>query len=550
MTVEQAQDALAQAEWEQALSLARASGPGAEALDVIAEACWWLGRLDDCIAAREDAYQGYDVSGDAVSAGRLAVRLWEHHMIAMRPAIAGAWLRRARRQLEGHPETVEWGNLVLREAETAHGSGNLDRAAHLAGDVLVLGRRLRSFDLEAEALQTLGRVLIDNGRVEEGLVHLDEAMLCAVEGRLSPYSTGKVQCSMISACEQLGDLRRAAEWTDATLRWSERHPLAMWPGICRVHHASLLTQRGDWVAAEREARRACQELEGFHVANVAAGWVEIGEVRRRLGDLVGAEQAFGKAEKLCGQQAPGLALVRLAQNRIEAATSLIARLLAEQTWNALARARLLPARVQVAVAANDLATAAAASEELARTAADHRSPLLTASALTARGRVDLARGLPTDACANLQQALQLWYRLEVPYEVATTRLLLSQALRGCGDEDAAMRSLAQAAEIFEQLGVRSEVALPAGLTEREAEVLALVAEGRTNRQIAQALFLSERTVARHVSNIFTKTGVSSRTGAAAFAYGHSAELAQNSGSGPLSRRTSAPRATRESTKPA
>ena len=199
-------------------------------------------------------------------------------------------------------------------------------------------------------------------------------MLSAVEGRLDPFTTGKVYCSLISACEELGDLRRAAEWTDATLRWSERHPLAMWPGICRVHHASLLQLRGDWDAAEREARQACVELDGFHVPNVAAGYIEVGEIRRRLGDLDGAEEAFAKAEELCGQQSAGLALVRLAQRRVDAATAIITRMLAEQTWNQLARGKLLPARVQIAVAADDLDAAAEAVDELERIAAELRQP--------------------------------------------------------------------------------------------------------------------------------------------------------------------------------
>jgi DNA-binding NarL/FixJ family response regulator len=458
----------------------------------------------------------------------------------VRSAIAGAWLRRGRRALEQHTGTSEYVALLLREAEVAHGGGDLVVAEELAREAHALARRLRSLDLEAEALQAMGRVLIDGGRPAEGLAHLDEAMLTAVEGRLSPYTTGKVHCSMISACEELGDLRRAAEWTDATLRWSENHPFAMWPGICRVHRASLLQQRGDWPAAEREARRACSELDGFHVPNVAAGYVEIGEIRRRLGDLAGAEEAFAKAEALCGHQSAGLALVRLAQHRIDAAQAIIARMLGEQTWNRLARGKLLPAQVQIAVAAGDLATAADAASELEEIAAGSGSPALAAAALSARGRLRLAQGDSAAACATLQQAVQEWMRLEVPYEVATARLLLGQACRTCGDDDAAAASLAQAAEIFERLGASLDAvglqepdgpsALPAGLTGREAEVLALVAAGRTNREIATALHLSERTVARHLSNIFTKIGVSSRTAAAAFAYEHA--LARNApGSG-------------------
>jgi ATP/maltotriose-dependent transcriptional regulator MalT len=542
------QDALAQCDWAEALALADGPADDPDLLDAAAEAQWWLGRLDECIEAREQAYRGYEDRGELVAAGRVAVRLWEHHLMKLRPSIAGAWLRRARHALEDQAECVELGALVLREVEISHGSGDLTGAAAHARDVLALARRLRSADLEAEAQQTLGRVLLDAGEVDEGLGSLDEAMLSAVEGRLSAYSTGKVLCSMISACEQLGDLRRAAEWTDATMRWSEKHPLAMWPGICRVHHASILQQRGDWAAAEREARRACEEIEGFHLPNVAAGWVEVGEVRRRLGDLTGAEEAFARSEALTGQQCAGLAMLWLAQGRVAAAATLISRLLEEQSWNALARGRLLPARVQIAVAAGDLDAAEQATSELERIATDHRSPLLGACALSARGRLQLARGECPVARTTLRHALERWHELEVPYEVATTRLLLAQACRACGDDDEAARSLALAAEVFDRLGVlSSDAGLPAGLTAREVEVLVLVAEGSTNKQVADALFLSERTVARHLSNIFVKTGATSRTAAAAFA--HAQGLAQKSGSGPASRRTSAPSKTRESTKP-
>ncbi len=514
-----AREALTRCDWEQARALAAGSTNDPDLLDTEAEAQWWLGRLDECISAREAAYRLFEQRGDAVAMGRIAVRLWEHHLMKVRPSIAGAWLRRARRCLENQPECVELGNLVLREVEGWHGAGELERAAAGARDVLALGLRLGSADLEAEAQQALGRVLIDAGELDAGLGTLDEAMLSAVEGRLSPYSTGKVLCSMISACEQLGDLARAAEWTDATMRWSEQHPLAMWPGICRVHHASILQQRGDLVAAEREARRACAEIDGFHVWNVAAGWVEVGEIRRRLGDLDGAAEAFDRAEALTGQQSAGLAMLWLAQGRLPQAAALISRLLEQQAWNALARGRLLPACIQIAVAAGDLEAAEAATVELEGIAAAHRSPLLGAAALSSRGRLQLARTECPAARSTLRSALERWHELEVPYEIATTRLLLAQACHACGDEEEAARSLAHAAEVFDRLGVvTADRVLPAGLTAREAEVLVLVGEGCTNRQVADRLFLSERTVARHLSNVFTKTGVTSRTAAAAFAF--------------------------------
>jgi DNA-binding CsgD family transcriptional regulator len=541
-----ARAALLAGDWERALELS-VGAVSAELLDVRAEAHWWLGDLDACIEAREAAYALFEAEGDLVDAGRLAVRLWEHHVMKTRPSIAGAWLRRGRRALEDRPECPEVGALLLREAEVLHGSGDLARAKDVITEAHALSRRLRSLDLEAESLQALGRVLLDEGALEEGMAHLDEAMLLAVEGRLSPYSHGKVFCSMISACEQLGDLRRAAEWTDATMRWSESHPRAMWPGICRVHHAALLQQRGDWVAAEREAERACDGLAGFHVPFAAAGWVEIGEVRRRRGDLDGADRAFTTAEQLSGAVPPGLALVRLAQGRVDEASSLVRRLLAAETWNALSRGRLLPAQVEIALAAQDLSTAEWATTELERIARDFRSPVLQAAALTARGRVELHEKEWAMACVTLQQAVTAWHALEVPYEVATAQALLATGCRGCGDDAAAAQSRAQADAILTRLGVVAPTGLPCGLTAREAEVLVLVAAGATNRQVAEQLFLSERTVARHLSNVFVKTGVSTRTAAAAFAFEQG--LAQKSGSGPASRRTSAPSDTSESTKP-
>ncbi len=542
--LEGARSLLASWAWAGALDAARSADvpfgrAEADRLDIVAETSWWLGRMDDCIDAREQAYALYDAQGNGLCAGRCAVWLWEHHKLKARPSIAGGWLRRARTALEADTESVEFGDLMLREAEVAHGSGELDLATVLARDALALGRKLSSVDLEAAALQTIGRLLIDAGNLTDGLGHLDEAMLFAVEGKLNPYTTGKVYCSLISACEQLGDLSRAEEWTDATLRWSDDHPMAMWPGICRIHHAALLQLRGDWSAAEREARRGCTELDGFHVPNVAAGYIEIGDIRRRLGDLEGAEAAFATAEELCGQQSAGLALVRLAQRRVDAATAIITQMLEDHTRNRLARAKLLPARVQIAVAAQDLDAAIAAADELELIVTECDSPALLAAALSTRGRLQLAQGDDHTACATLREALRHWQQLKVPYEVATVRLLLGQACRGCGDEDAASSSFASAAAIFDRLGatldsrhiqdLTSSASLPADLTAREAEVLSFVASGRTNRDIAAALHLSERTVARHLSNIFTKIGVATRTAAAAFAYEH--DLAQPASSG-------------------
>ena len=388
-------------------------------------------------------------------------------------------------------------------------------------------RRLRSTDLEAEALQTQGRILIDRGHVDDGMAHLDEAMLFAVEGRLGPFATGKVYCSLIAACEELGDFDRAAEWTDATLRWSQQYPFAIFPGICRLHRAIVLKRRGVLGAAVEEAARACEELRDSHVANSAAAWAEVGDIRRRLGQLDQAEGAFARSQEVSGSPCGGFALLRLAQGRIEEALTIITSCVAQQS-NPLGRARLLPMLVQIALGAGDLDTAHRALSELETTVATFGTSSLLATERSTRGRLMLADGDPA-AAAALQQAVDAWRGLGVPYEEATARTLLGQALRVAGDEAGASASFHAAAHLFDQIGAGldarealgdTEPALPAGLTVREAEVLRLVAGGLTNNEIATELFLSPKTVSRHLSNIYTKIGVSSRASATAFAVEH------------------------------
>lgn len=496
--------------------------------DLLAEASWWLGRLDESIAAREIAYRTYDDLGDRRSAGQSAVWLYETNAIVARPVIAGAWLRRARRALEDDVECVEHGALLLREAETGHGRGDLDQALTLANQAIALARRLRSADLEAEALQTAGRVLVDQGDVTEGMGHLDEAMLLAVEGRLGPYSTGKVYCSLISACEELGDLDRAAEWTAATLDWASQHPFAIFPGICRVHRAVVLKRRGALAEAEREALRAGEELIGSHLGNSGAAFAEVGDIRRRLGELDRAEEAFDRARELCGRPCGELALLRLAQGRTDAAMAIVTGCL-EETTAKLARARLLPIQVHVAVAAGDLAAAAAALVELEAIATTYNTPMLHAATLASRGRLALAGQNTAAARTALEQARDRWQALDVPYEVATTLTLLGQARRDAGDEAGAAAAFEAAVEQFDDIGAHLDArlvlgdtptSLPAGLTEREVEVLRHVADGLSNNEIAERLFLSAKTVSRHLSNIYTKIGVTSRAGATAFAFEH------------------------------
>jgi ATP/maltotriose-dependent transcriptional regulator MalT len=502
----------------------------AERLDLLADAAWWLGQLDECTRAREAAYRLYDDLGERRAAGQCAVWLYEHDAFRGHTAIAGAWLRRARRSLEGDDECVAYGALLLREAEVAHGQGQFAEALAIAERVIEIARGLRSFDLEAEALQAAGRVLIDEGELAEGLARLDEAMLFAVEGRIGPYSTGKVYCSLISACEDVGDYDRAAEWTDATRRWADDHPFSIFPGICRVHRASVLKRRGSLLEASHEAERACEELQGGRPVASAAAWIEVGDISRRLGELERAEAAFAKAQEVSGSPCSALALLRLAQGKIDTAKAIIEGCM-ERVEAPLARVALLPTYVQVAVAAADLDRASAAVAELESLLERFDSPGGQAALRVAHGRVLLASADPDGARVALQDALERWRHLDVPYEAATTGTLLGQALRDCGDDEAAAAAFRMAAALFDHIGARaiadaptgatlSTETLPAGLTDREVEVLRLVSAGLTNRDIAAALFLSAKTVSRHLSNIFTKIGVTSRAAATAYAFEH------------------------------
>jgi ATP/maltotriose-dependent transcriptional regulator MalT len=503
----------------------------AERLDLLAEAAWWLGRLEECIEARQAAYDAYNSCGLPRRAGMCAVWLYQDHCLRGRPAAGSAWLQRARRALDDDTSCFEYGALLLREAEVAHGHGRLDEANELAEQARTLGRTLPSTDLEAEALQTLGRLYIDTGRPVDGLRHLDEAMLLAVEGKLGPYATGKVYCSMISACEELGDLRRAAEWTEATASWAARHPYAIFPGICRVHRAVVLDRRGALEEAEREATRACGELLNSHLPNAVSAYAHVGDIRRRLGDLDGAETAFARARELSGRDCAGTALLRLAQGDLDEAQRIIKSCLAGEPPYRVGRAGLLNAAVQIAVAASDLVTAAAAVHEMESLADRFHAPMLEAMAVLARGRLELAEGRPSSAAATLQAAARQWEELEVPYEVASATTVLGQAYRETGDEDAAQEAFTRARENFERIGARLLAGsfdfdrartsqLPAGLTQREVEVLQLVAAGNANKEIATRLHLSAKTVSRHLTNIFNKLGVTSRAAATAFAYQH------------------------------
>ena len=496
----------------------------------LGESAWWLGRIDSCLEAFEAAYHRYLGDEQPIPAAMSAFYLALHSMSRGDAAQGSGWLTRARRLVADDSETAPHGYLHYIDIFSALGSGNFDEAELLAQQMEALGRRIDEPNLAALGVLGRGRVLVKRGKVDAGMSLLDDAMLEAMSGRLDPTWAGTIYCHLMDVCHELADVRRAAEWTQATSRWCDTIPDAnLYPGICRVHRAQVMQVQGDWEGAESEADRACRDMLGVHVGTAAGGQYELGEIRRLRGDFTGAEEAFKQAHELGRDPQPGLALMRLAQGRIDLAVASMRATLGA-TADPLARARLCVANVEIALAAGDIDTADATASELEQTAATYSSPGLQAAAKGARGTVLLARERAPEALVELRDACRRWQEIEAPYEAAKTRLLLADAYRVLSDDDAVLMELDAADAVFRRLGAdwdsqsvadrRGGATLPSGLTRREVEVLQLVAAGRSNREIAAELFISERTVHRHVSNILAKLDVPSRAAATAFAYEH------------------------------
>lgn len=463
-------------------------------LDGLGQASWWLGRLGDAIAYRERAFAAHDAAGDRLPAARTALALVADHSQRSESSIAAGWLRRAERLLDDQPESDVHGWLMRPHLNRALGRGDLDAALELADQILDVGVRLGDRDLQAIGLHDRGRVLIAIGRVDEGLDALDEAVVMAVSGDVSPYPTAMVYCNATIAAEDLTDFRRAGEFAEAARRWCERQSIAGFPGMCRVRRVEIIRLRGAWAQAESEARHACAELIEFQPSYAGEGFYQIGEIRRRMGDLAGAEDAFGQAHRLGRNPMPGLALVRQAQGRSEAAATLLARAIAEPGLTPLARARLLPAEVEVAIAIRDVGRAEAAAALLESTATTYRTSLLRAEAGVARGLVALATDDHDAAIDALRSAIREWQATEAPYEAALAQTALGEAYLVAGDDDAAELELAAARTTFESLG--------AALGLRR--ISELVAPGTAQR--------SARGRLRHATRTFMFTDIVGSTG--------------------------------------
>ena len=444
------------------------------------------------------------------------------------------WIARARRLLdERQHDCVEQGYLLLPAAFECIDKGDHSRAVATFARAEEIGNRFTNGDLVAIARHGRGRSLIRMGDIAEGVSLLDEAMVAVEMGEVSPLVAGDVCCSVIAGCLEVWDLGRARQWTAQMTHWCEAQPdLLAYNGQCLLRRAGILELRGAWpdaVEAVQQARQRC--LQGPDKSSGGAACYRQGELHRLRGEPSEAEEAYREASRVGFKPQPGLALLRLSQGQTDSAASAI-RLAVDEAEERRTRSRLLPAYVEIMLAVHDLSAARAAADELTEIAAAFDAPALRALAGQAHGAVLLAEGDAKAALAALRRAWLIWHQIEAPYNAARVRVLIGLACRLFGDADAAEMELDAARTIFQQLGAVPDLAhaealsseasakMAGGLSGREAQVLRLVAAGKTNRSIATELFISERTVERHVSNIFIKLDVSTRAAATAYAYEH------------------------------
>jgi DNA-binding CsgD family transcriptional regulator len=508
----------------------RAAPLQAEDLELLATSASMVGRMDDYLAVLERAHLAHLDAGDHLAAARCAG--WLGMMLAVRGEIgpAGGWFARSERLVEREErDCVERGWLLLPVTFRLEFGGDHAGAHEAAATAAEYADRFGDSDLAALARQLQGLSRIKQGSIDEGLALMDEAMVAVTADAVSPIVAGIVYCGVIASCEEAFEVRRAHEWTNALTRWCEAQPqMVAFTGRCLAHRAGIMQLHGAWRDALAEAQLARERCEqAMNRAAAGQALYQQGELHRLLGDSESAEAAYKEASQFGREPHPGLALLRLAQDDVDSAKAAIRRAL-DETTEPLNRAALLPAFAEIMLAAGEGDEARRASGELEEIAAGSGRPMLEAIAAHVRGVVELGDGAAQAALPPLRRAAELWRELDAPYELARVRTLVGLACRELGDSDTAALELDAARSAFAQLGAGPDLArldslthaAPHGLSARELEVLRHVAAGKTNRQIAEELVVSEHTVARHMQNIFAKLGVSSRTAATAFAFEH------------------------------
>jgi DNA-binding CsgD family transcriptional regulator len=537
--VSRGREAFARRAWLDAFeSLSRAERAAPlepEELELLATSAYMLGRDADHVRALERAHHAYLDTGGIPRAVYCAYWIGHNMMLRGEAGPASGWFSRGQRLLERDgQDCAERGYLLIPELVAQAIAGEHEAGYTTATEVAEIGTRFGDQDLIAIGVHEQGHALVRMGHFEEGLRLVDEVMVTVTTGELSPIVAGLVYCNTIGFWQSVYELRRAREWTDALTRWCQQQPdMVAHTGVCLVHRAEIMQLQGAWEASLEEARRAGERFaEGVLNERVCAkAFYRQGEVHRLRGERSAAEESYREASRRGFEPQPGLALLRLAEGKRDVAASAMRRALNEAS-RVHARAALLPAYVEIMLAAGEVEEARGACRELESISSAHRSDMLRAMSAQAQGALALVEGESDRALAALREALRAWQELEAPYEVARVRVLVGLGCRATGDEDTAAWELDAARGVFDRLGAVPDVSrvdsltastqrAPAhGLTQRELQVLRLVAGGATNRSIAAELVLSERTIDRHVSNIFAKLGVSSRAAATAYAYEH------------------------------
>lgn len=539
--VENGRKAFARRKWRdayEALFLAdRTSTLEPDDLDRFAAAAYLIGEDDHATVIWTRAHHALIDQGSVERAARCGFWLSLQMLLAGEMAQATGWLARSQRLLKDREEAcAEGGYGLIVTGLLAMGKGETESARTGFEQAISLAEGFSDRDLLALGLLSLGQCLIQSERVSEGVDQLDEAMVAVSAGDVSPVLAGIVYCAVILTCQRIFDLRRAREWTRHLDKWCSAQPdLVPYRGQCLVHRSEILQMQGDWSAALAEVANARDHLADRSDATVGRACYQTGELHRLCGNFTQADEMYQEAGRRGYEPQPGLSLLRLAEGRSDVAAASMRGIVdpagsRQRRGLVPSRTRLLGPYVEISIAAGDLHAARAAADELRHAAAAVDAPLLLATSTQATGAVLIAEGKLKAALALLRESWAFWRQLDVPYEVARVRALIGQVCDRLGDHETARMHFQAARSEFERLGaapnlveldrLAGETDLPGGLTDRELQVLSHVASGETNRQIAAALGISEHTVARHLSNIFDKLGLSSRTAVSAFAHKH------------------------------
>jgi DNA-binding CsgD family transcriptional regulator len=534
--LERARDSFGRRSWGDAFAeLSAAHGEGlleVEDLERLAVAAYMVGRDDDCADAWMRAHQEWLRLGERGRAAKCA--FWQALGLLFRGDLAPAmgWVARGRRVLEdGGLDCAERSWLLVLTALPVMFQGDIETAYRTFLEADEVAERFGDADAVTFARMGCGQSLILQERIAEGMALLDEVMVAVTAGEVSPIVAGIVYCQVIDLCQTVFDIRRAKEWTEALSRWCDSQPdLVPYRGNCLVHRCEIFQLQGAWHDALDAAQRACEWLSGPPAwDSLGSAYYQLGEIQRLRGEFAEAEDAYRKARAAGREPEPGMSLLRLAQDRVDVALAATRRVL-EGTSGPIGRSRLLPAYVEIMLEAGDIGAARVASDELAGIAANFDAPYLHALAAHVSGGVMLWEGDPRAALIKLRDAHSSWHDLDAPYQASRVRVLIGLACRELGDSENAELEFEAARDVFKQLGAAPDLnrvaglmsgpAVTDGLSAREKEVLILMAAGKTNRAIAAELFISQKTVARHVSNIFTKLALSSRAEATAYAFKH------------------------------